>query len=55
MTTADAGRSARESEAKTLLATHFWPDYDVALLQQEIEKEYNGRIIMADHDLTVPI
>lgn len=55
MTTADAGRLAREGGAKTLLATHFWPEYELEVLQEEIEQEYNGKIIMADQDLTVPI
>lgn len=55
MTTADAGRLAREGGAEILMATHFWPDYDVELLQQEIQQEYNGKIIMAGHDLTVQI
>lgn len=55
MTTAQAGQLARESGAEILVATHFWPEYHLEVLQQEIQAEYQGRIIMAGHDLTVQI
>lgn len=55
MTTAQAGQLARKSGAEILVATHFWPEYHPEALQQEIQPEYQGRIIMAASDLTVQI
>lgn len=55
LTTIEVGRMAREGGVEVLLATHFWPGYEVRMLQREIEQEYQGKLIMAAHDLTVTI
>ncbi|HQE22457.1 MAG TPA: MBL fold metallo-hydrolase [Syntrophomonadaceae bacterium] len=55
LTTTEAGRLAREGGVGVLLATHFWPEYDVLVLQREIEQEYQGKLIMAAPDLAITI
>lgn len=55
MTTEDAGNLARISKAGCLVATHFWPDYDVKVLKQEIARAFPGKLVMAHHDLAIEI
>ncbi|HOQ09484.1 MAG TPA: MBL fold metallo-hydrolase [Syntrophomonadaceae bacterium] len=55
LSTLQVGRIAREGGVGMLLATHFWPGYNVGMLQREIEQEYQGKLIMAANTVVVSI
>lgn len=55
MTTAQAGRLAQTGGVGHLIATHFWPDYDIGQLQNEIRQAYSGKLTMASQGLRVEI
>jgi len=42
LTAAECGIVAREAGAKRLILTHFWPDYDVNLLQGEAKENFEN-------------
>lgn len=55
LSTIEVGRMAREGKVGLLLATHFWPGYEVSMLQREVEQVYQGKLIMAASTLAVSI
>jgi ribonuclease BN (tRNA processing enzyme) len=46
------GRIAREAECQTLLLTHFYPPCEMSSVLAACQREFSGKIILAD-DLTV--
>jgi len=51
-----AGRIARESGCKKLLLTHFYPPCDEQQnLTQEVKKEFNGEIILAEDLMRIEV
>ena len=55
MTAATAGKLARRANAKKLLLTHFWPEYDRSISLDEARKTYSGPILIAERGLAVHI
>lgn len=55
MTTRQAGRLAQQGEVDRLVATHFWPEFDLREMQAQIEQAYQGTVIMARSDLSIQI
>lgn len=55
MTTNDVAALADKLQAKALLATHFWPEYEVEKLKKEIEEAYKGKLFMAEAGLRIDI
>ncbi|MBP7332604.1 MAG: MBL fold metallo-hydrolase [Firmicutes bacterium] len=47
LTAGQAGALARDVGAKRLLLTHFWPEYDPALLGQQAEKTFKNPVELA--------
>ncbi|MBO8159841.1 MBL fold metallo-hydrolase [Thermosyntropha sp.] len=55
MTTHDAGRMAEVLRADKLVATHFWPGYDIDRLRAEILEVHKGELIMAKAGLKIKV
>ncbi len=51
LTTREAAEIAQNSRAELLIATHFWPGYDINLLEQEIMSTYKKELKMAHSGL----
>jgi ribonuclease BN (tRNA processing enzyme) len=47
LTAGQAGELAREAGVKRLLLTHFWPEYDPALLGEQAEKTFKKPVELA--------
>lgn len=47
LTAAEAGRLAETAGAKTLLLTHFWPEYDLDDLYREARQHFRGQVALA--------
>ncbi len=53
LTTSEAAEIAQKSRAELLIATHFWPGYDIKTLEQEIRAIYKKELKMAYSGLHV--
>ncbi len=51
LTTREAAEIAQNSRAELLIATHFWPGYDINQLEQEITAIYKKELKMANTGL----
>jgi ribonuclease BN (tRNA processing enzyme) len=47
LTAGQAGELAREAGVKRLLLTHFWPEYNPAVLREQAEKAFKGPVELA--------
>jgi ribonuclease BN (tRNA processing enzyme) len=47
LTSIQAGELARQSGAARLVLTHFWPEYDPAVLAAEAAEAFGGRVLAA--------
>ncbi len=47
LTAGQAGELAREAGVKRLLLTHFWPEYDPAVLGRQAEKTFKNHVELA--------
>lgn len=52
LTSREAGRLAREARVSRCVLTHFWPEYDLALIRREAEAEYGSSLELAQAGLT---
>ncbi|SHG80317.1 Ribonuclease BN, tRNA processing enzyme [Thermosyntropha lipolytica DSM 11003] len=55
MTTCDVALLAEHLKARRLLATHFWPEYQIEKLKGEIEEGYKGSLFMAQAGFKIEI
>jgi ribonuclease BN (tRNA processing enzyme) len=53
LTSQEAGRAAREANARRLLLTHFWPGNDRERSRAEAQEEYPGEVLLAQEGLVV--
>jgi ribonuclease BN (tRNA processing enzyme) len=55
MTSAEAGRWARQARARRLMLTHFWPGNDRAVSTSAAAAEFDGEVLAADEGLAVSL
>lgn len=55
LTCLQAGELGRLAGAGRLVATHFWPEYDLETIKTEVESGFNGPVILAQEGLQVTI
>jgi len=55
MTSAEAGRAARQAGARRLMVTHFWPGNDRAAATTAASAEFGREVLTADEGLTVAL
>jgi ribonuclease BN (tRNA processing enzyme) len=55
MTSAEAGRWARQAGARRLMLTHFWPGNDRAAAVAAARAEFGGEVLAADEGRTVAL
>ncbi|MFG2000855.1 MBL fold metallo-hydrolase [Spirillospora sp. NPDC048911] len=54
MTSAEAGRWARQAGARRLMLTHFWPGNDRATSVAAARAEFDDEVLAADEGLVIP-
>lgn len=55
LTCRQAGELGRLAGVGRLIATHFWPEYDLKTIKTEVESGFNGPVILAQEGLQVTI
>ncbi len=55
LTARQAGELARQTGAKKLVLTHFWPEHNLATTKREAQEGYGSSVILAEEGLVISL